>query len=505
MVQTFKPKISLVLRKNIGRATVGDDIAASARFRGSNRELDLTPYLGEDGSVTVSKSVRDPAGLFSISLVDKMVADQEESLYGLIESMDVVEIRMARSTADYAGRLPKSMPMIMRGLVTKVARSTVMTASGPRRAVTITGQDYGKILQMMQIKYIPGGVLGQNLLTSFRLTLNYGPGSKPYESAAEFIQAVVADIINPFLATMRSSATETNADYTSPISDLGVEAFAFGGSVFPYGVNEWPGGAIHQLMSYYGDVGPWAEMFIEDREDGPFLIYRPPPFRDLTGAYIQPTGSEPDPIVVIDDGTISIDAERSDEGVANFYWVDAPRYNLVSPALLMAAAQLEGTTGPTAPAQSDYPNCSALLYGLRLMQAQTQQGQRIDGQVESEYEAGESVGIQMVGEKRQVLIASNKDNVVLERGLVRMRGNEKIRPGNYVRLVRGATAEQYAAGGGLAADYYAYQVTQEFSLGGGFLTTVQYDRGTGFIERLKRERGVNSPYLSELSLGGSYA
>jgi hypothetical protein len=50
-VQIFSPQISVILRKNIGRATVAGTIAASQRFQGTARTLDLTPYLGETGSV----------------------------------------------------------------------------------------------------------------------------------------------------------------------------------------------------------------------------------------------------------------------------------------------------------------------------------------------------------------------------------------------------------------------------------------------------------------------
>jgi hypothetical protein len=35
-----------------------------------------------------------------------------------------------------------------------------------------------------------------------------------------------------------------------------------------------------------------------------------------------------------------------------------------------------------------------------------------------------------------------------------------------------------------------------------FTTTVQFDRGAGFIERAKREGGADSPYFAEMSAGG---
>ncbi len=500
-VKTFKPQASIILKKNIGRSFVGEDVAASERFKGSRREIDLMPYLGEDGSIVISKSVRDPAGMFSITLVDRMVEDQQESLYGLIEPMDVIDIRFARDTALYAGQLEKSMPMMMRGIVSSVRRSRVMTLSGPKRAVVITGQDYGKILQIMVVKYIPGYILGQQLLTSFKLALNYGAGSKPYESAGDFIVSIINDVVNPFIAKMREEATGGNASYTSPILDLAVEAKRFGGSVFPFGVNQWPGGAIYELMSYFGDVGPWAEMYVEDREDGPTLVYRPTPFRTIKGDYVQPSDTEPVTVTIYDDWVISDDIQRSDSNVANYYWVSAARYTLIDGALLSAAVNAEGSVGPNVPFQGEYPNSAAELYGFRYMEAASQQGMRIDGQAESEIFEGVDAGIAMIGEKRRALIDMNKDNVVFEDGTLNLRGDERIRAGCYVRLVRGATEE--SPNEGLAADHYAFSVTHQWSMAG-YTTSVTFDRGTGFIERLKRERGINSPYLSEMYLGGSY-
>jgi hypothetical protein len=131
-VQVFNPQISIVLKKNIGRATIDGSVAASTRFTGTSRNIDLTPYLGEEGSVVTQKSVRAPAGMFSITLADKLTSGEHESLYGVIEPMDVIEIRMARDTSKYvSGGYAQNMPLMMRGFVTDIARSEEMTGDGP--------------------------------------------------------------------------------------------------------------------------------------------------------------------------------------------------------------------------------------------------------------------------------------------------------------------------------------------------------------------------------------
>jgi hypothetical protein len=117
------PQISVVLKKNIGRANIGGDIAASQRFQGTARTIDLMPWLGDAGGVKTSKSVRQPAGMFSIVLADRMEESERDSLYAAIEPMDVVEIRMAPDISKYTGAFTKPI---------RTARRT-STASGASR------------------------------------------------------------------------------------------------------------------------------------------------------------------------------------------------------------------------------------------------------------------------------------------------------------------------------------------------------------------------------------
>jgi hypothetical protein len=332
-IQTFRPQVSILLRKNIGRKTVGEDIAASERFTGSKRTLDLTPYLGDQGSVTVTRSTREPAGMFSIALTDKMEPDRMDSLYGLIEPMDVIEIRMARDTADYAGAFPEQMPIMMRGFVSDVRREQSMTATGPRRSVVISGQDYGKILQIMRIIYLPAMPEKENLLTAFKLFLNYGINPND-EDAGEFVNEIVTKVINGgFLKRMRTAVSGGHDD-KCPVVDLNVEYDTGSGVVSPIGSQDWPGGTIYDLLRTFGDVGAWNELYIDDREDGPYLIYRPTPFTDLSGTPIQKSAHAVSKVDIHDSELLTISVGRTDANVANYYWVSAApgRYQFASPA-----------------------------------------------------------------------------------------------------------------------------------------------------------------------------
>jgi hypothetical protein len=499
-VRVLHPKISVVLKKNIGRANVAGAVAASTRFKGTRRIIDLTPYLGDSGSVVTRKSVREIEGMFSITLADNFAPGELESLYGVIEPMDVVEIRMAHDPSKYAGAFPQHLPIIMRGFVADIERNEEMQDGRPQRSVTIYGQDYGKILDLSQIAYLPNQVIGQLLLTTFKFFINYGVASDPDQDASAFVTAVIDKVVNPLLADMRSAAEANGvAQGISPILDLKVDAKVIGGLISPFGVNAWPGGRISDLLTFYGDVGPWNELYVEDREDGPYLVYRPTPYKDATGDFIQePYASDrqrqPAVVTVTDRDLVSLKSARSDRGVANYVWVDNPSYSMIQ------ASILQNEVLNSSPANSfllaDVPNSSPALYGLRQLKLETRQGPRFDGKKEVEYDEKRATALEFINAKRAVVAASNRDNVVFESGTMKLAGNEAIRAGSILRLVRGD--------GGFTAEYYAHTVQNEFVPFRSFTTTVTFDRGTGFIARAQRENGLDSPYLAEIRATGAY-
>ena len=56
------------------------------------------------------------------------------------------------------------------------------------------------------------------------------------------------------------------------------------------------------------------------------------------------------------------------------------------------------------------------------MQTQSQQGARFDGQDEQVFDQGRAIGLPFIAAKRQVVLESNKDNVVFETGQMKLRG-----------------------------------------------------------------------------------
>ena len=521
-IQVHEPKISVTLLKNVTRDYVaggdglGSEAPASGRFKGVQNRIDLTPFLGESGGVRTSKGTRDPAGSFTVTLADKMFngdSEQMESLYGLIEPLDIIEIRMAHAptspdvVVQYQG-LPEQLPIIMRGFVTSPRRVESMDPSGkPQRSVSITGMDYGKLWQIIQIRYLANYVLGQELLTTLKFAQNYGVNSNVDFTPNQFIYQVVQNVMNDFITNMRTNSgmgVNEQGDSNSPVRNIDVfDLTVPDARVSAFGANSFSGGTLYQLLCHYGDVGPWNELYMEDREDGVAIVYRPNPFYTPGNDLVNPPGDLYQPeqgqaeglgivtIDITDDDVVLMNMGRSDANLANYYWVDNPSYSLIQgETMRLQAAGLN----PETYFIQNYRNSAPWLYGLRMMQVTTNQGGRFDSQQEQELLAGKGALQSWLDERRGILVANNRDNVVFENGIMTLKGNERIKAGMYLRLTRGS----------MVAYYYVSRVEHSFMPYRAFITTATVERGTGFIERAKRGNGLQSPYLSELNGAGVY-
>src|SRR6266702_1954259 len=89
LTKTRYPGISVILYKNVGRQKLSGSganaLPVSTRFSGQQSTLDVTQFLGERGAVNVNKSIRAPAGVFSIDFTDQLVQQEDDSIYGLFE------------------------------------------------------------------------------------------------------------------------------------------------------------------------------------------------------------------------------------------------------------------------------------------------------------------------------------------------------------------------------------------------------------------------------------
>lgn len=487
-MQVFQPQIQVTLvktqrRESLGNATAAGQAAVLPDLTrlGQFTELDLTPFLIDGGGLRTSRSVRDPAGTFSMSLNDR--PSRGDSLYGLIEPMDLIEIRFARLAVDRARRLP----LVMRGLVTAVNRSESMEGDTPSRAVHVSGHDFGKILQMLRIYYLPGSVVGEAWLDEFKFFRQYNLDAKP-KPAAEFLSGVVERVINPYVQAIlaivqgRGLTVSVPRAFTPECTAVGI--------VSPIGVSQFNGGSVYELLQRFIDVGPFNELFVEDRGDSVALVCRPCPWRDLSGAFIDSTASA-EKVAVADADVMMLNVGRSDGGVANYFWCGNGAWELVNNGTLQLLAQ-SGTPGSYT--AFDYVNSRASLYGVCKMEVESRMGDPLGldgfGPPAPDARRDRDGRTRWLDNRRTFLALSNRDNVVLESGQLRLRGNEKVRAGMYIDLQRGA----------VTSTMYAVVVTHEFVPAVGFFTTVDFERGTGFVERQQR---VGNPWLDERDEAGA--
>lgn len=480
------PGASIKVFKNVGRQTVTGSVPVSSRFSGQKRTINLAPYLGDGGAIRVAKSVRAAAGTFSIQLTDKIQVDAQDSLYGLIEPMDVIEIRLAGDAYKHS-----RLPIMMRGFVTSIRRVQEMTDQGPQRSVIISGHDYGKIWQILQIFYMPNIPTTANLITSFPFFAQYGVTFN-IQLMATFLSDVINNVLNPYILNMGDISGQAD---TSPLLQLAQDIQVSSGQISPYGIGAFEG-SVYGLLSQFGDVGSWNELFIEDREDAPYVVYRPNPFMlaDSSG-FIPSLGVNLQLAPAVTDidlsDVLAYDVSRSDDHVANYYWVDAPRFSISYTDTIRAFAY---SGDPNSFYVQNYGNVDPRLYGIRKMSTETAQGgnQETDnGNGSPEGPARDENQQQFLGwmaERRQQLIDQNQDNVVFEDGSMRLKGNQKIRAGTYIRLKHG----------NMRSYYYVIAVNHDYRPFVDYTTTVQVERGTGFIDRSQRGTGPNSPYWAEL-------
>ena len=499
------PLVQVRLYKTISRKTVDGQAAVSSRYSGKDAYIDLTPYLGDGASVVTTKSQRDPAGAFSITFADRpnvagismgpvLPTAALETVYGLVEPMDVVEIRMWGGV----GPRPVVLPIKMRGFVSQVNRAQAMGSDGrPIRSVTVSGQDYGKIWQTYQILYLQAYAEGQPLLTTFNMFEMFGINAQNTMKAGEFVKTMVQKILNPHIKGFMP-------EHSPMPKEMKLDVTVSHGVINNSYQNQQ--GSLYDMMRFFCDVGIWNELYTEDREDGVYVVYRPTPALHVSkpkGAKsrkIQDDAPEPVYVLVADDDIQGMNTSRSDANVANFYWVNNQRYDMISDNFRKMLAVKDSDTTVNL---KDYPNAAKKYYGVRPMYGETQQS---DDDVKSLTTGLDKDGQEKRTEKfeawldnrRRLMVEMNRDNVVLESGTARIKGGlmrpagkdgkaEHMKAGDYARFQQG----------NLEFEGYIVQITDEFIPFRSYSTTINFERGTGFVTRAQMEGSVNSPWLAE--------
>lgn len=492
------PRCTVRLYKTISRSTSDGSTPVSERYRGKSTYIDLTPLLGDGSSVHVRKSVREPAGGFVITFADKPQGSggpSLETVYGLVEPMDVVEIRMwsglgaPPSGGDY--------PIVMRGFVSDVSRAQAMSGDRPTRTVTIVGQDYGKIWQIFQVLYLPQYVEGKALLSSFALAELFGVSVVNAKPAGDFVRELIQKVINPFLAGFLPDTLPSAIPKEIQTGDS--IAVKYGSVNVSY---QQAQGSIYEILRRHGDVGHWNELYLEDRADGVHCVYRPIPALKLVPAEnpadrkIIPDAPDPIYCEIHDSLVRGLNVSRSDSKVINFFWVNNSKFDLIDDMTRRLYA-IKGND-PSINAQ-DYPNSSAHYYGLRPMYAETQQGdtdvKNLNSGLTPDAQSSRAPQLDSwINRRRTQLKELNKDNVVLEDGRAQIKGlpmrpdgAECMKAGDYARFVFGS----------LRWDAYVTAIEHEFVPYQEFITTLSFERSEGFARRIEQGSGADSPWLAE--------
>lgn len=588
-MKTYQPKITARLVKVIRRDQISPMVDASLERYNQNSGIDLTPFIGDAGGVRLMKGVHEPAGAFSITLADMPYPEFGESLYALIEPMDMIEFRMAHNptglahyedepdqrdidaelqqaeaerdelqeqwdeamkpvtllnaaadmdespenraalrqeaearraevsdeyeprynelTADIERlrdekakakprkRRIEGLPIIMRGLVSNVTRNEQMNGDRPMRTITITGQDFGKILQIIQIFYLNNSAVGDNVLSELAFFHKYASESEAkIKHAADFVEDVVETIVTPYLKRMMASA------YGGKMSATVIESWkvraSIAGSISPYAIASMNDLSVYQMLCRLLDVGPFNELFVADESDGVALIVRPAPMRSVSGEWLQ-KDADGNPamtrfIDIPSEDIVSINSSRSDAGTANYYWVSNTRWTLMQNE---DAKRLAMSGAGTNYVLFDYINSAAKFYGIRKMEVETVLGPpdyaNTDSQKKEDLPKQTKTLSDWIDERRRVLAMMNRDNVVFESGTMRLRGNERIKAGQYLRVVRGI--------GKVSFECYVTRVEHEYQTYQGVFTTVYFERGTSFIERAGKTPAL---YYAEIDAKG---
>ena len=461
---------------------------------------DLTKFLGTAGSVRVSKSIREPAGAFSVSFADR-ITGSADSLYSLIEPMDMIEIRASRTAT--TGKLP----LLMRGFVSEIRRSeSVGAADGtPSRAVVIRGQDAGKLLQNNFILWQYAVSTGDEWVLTFAGLEQNGLAVQQLK-VSDFMSQVINNVINPKIAAL-------NVISSNKVKPFSIEATVPDGSVLPLMVGD-PSGSIWDLMWRFADAPIWNELFVQDQEVGPVLIFRPRPSYSIEyqgelynkppggagaqvtstgGSFLMPGASDPGSIGLSISEVLSLDISRSDAGVANFFWVD-PGVNTFLTNGAAAAALLVSAT-------DDTPSNDPKLYGRRLMNVGTHLSSDDDQVAYTATTSGTGAPIAgnlaFVKQRTNELAQLNQDNVLWEEGSIVARGSERFVPGQYITLNRGSTA----------STYYLTAVDHVISPLATWTTGMTVERGNGFYFNDQGSSGVAwregraGPYTTQAAAG----
>jgi hypothetical protein len=475
------------------------------------------------------KRMGHAAGEFRLELVPRKLSNIPNAggWHDIVEPMDYVEIFMW---------VPPRTPdrPVMRGFIDTVAEEFDIASGTPQRRITITGRDYGKLLLITKLYDIVSDAVGPEMFRRFTETFRKlfglsasdpnalppsespamgsgqttdGPAYTPTRMLRTIFEGFYAPQETEILATFNNQlpgmdlvSWVTNDPWEERLRTLSPTFFQRASVPF---TDTWA------LMSAYQHK-PWRELFVAEEVDQPLLIYRPAPWLDLNGDFVQDVSKVPLrtwPIHETD--VINSTLMRTEQQLKNFFFTFPEQYahfatimketprsleGFFSPPFLQSNPYLEGwqraVSQPGEPPFADFRR-----FGFRLAEYSTPY---LDWERNTKYD---TLPAQIADERVQgrewnmrAVRAFHFDHL-LENGSFTLKGDERIQAGDYLRL-----EDRGRALGGVAGTttggprYYVEGVTQQFVQGttpsdGHFVTLVEVSQGRGHLVRVYQERG----------------
>jgi len=299
-----------------------------------------------------------------------------------------------------------------------------------------------------------------------------GNGDYKAKSAQEFINNALDGSINKYVSAI--TVTQKPQDDSGIIKRMTGEV-SVSGTVSPFTPNSFVDVSLYGMLKTMMDAPVFNELYTRDDPHAVTLVVRPIPFKALDGQFIQ---GRTETLAISTEDVISVKYARSDSAVANYYWVTSSAASLSNNMDMLKYTALSGATEKFV--LFDYLNSLRDVFSIRKMETQTLlwpgDYRHSDSPNEQQLtEANTDLNYRLIY-RRELLAQLNQDNAIYESGHLVVRGNETIKPGNYIRLQDGA----YVLG-----EVYAHTAKHSFTPFRDYLTHIEFDRGTFFYEAVK--------------------
>lgn len=469
---------------------------------GDVRFEDLRPAVLE---FSTHRQIGQAAGTFQITLLPTPPKGYGQKWTDIIKPMDYVEV-----WAWVPPRAPR-VPL-MRGFVDRVGEVFNIESGAPEHRIVIAGRDYGKLALCTKLYYPHGEVQNIELLKAWQSGIDeitgYGtdrpnpeqdPAGETSKQIAWFSPSKILGVIfDKFLVPQQDLVLSTFGGLGAmlPRATFAAETDSWEDKLRVFNpalnVQNWhPFTDLWTLFRTY-QHSPWRELFFEDTETGPRLLYRPTPWYDASGSRVQEFTASVVSVPVTRNDIVSFESFADDEEVQNFFFT--------LPADMSGYASLPTTFGSALegvhilPFQGnpylvgfDDKNNEAKAFGVvpdeRFRESAYQRfGFRIS-RVQTPYlDVDDGVGAtgiekQLADIRRQGLEGNLRlaralgHNDSLRHGSYTLKGDERLRLGCYLQFDDGSLA-------------YAASVSQRFRQGttehdGRFTTSIGFTRGMG--------------------------